>query len=253
MQVPDWDSLTKRVAELFSTSPGSLSPLMPVLDQAVHFLDVDAENRTLLLRGRSLTLGIVASGLSDNNGAPEERSAAWLAEWLKVRVGPDHIQRVMSHLQLGPQNVFARLADGYSVDLTDNVRMLIPVAQAMAVETTGRPEFEARHLVGAMLQTGFLAGQVMALFGLTLDTGVLQDIKNQFIKHIVTPRLGETASLWERVLHASQSRPASDQEAETADMDAILSSVGAQDVTTLAARMLRTASQLNHLSGDQGK
>ncbi|WP_025591061.1 P-loop NTPase fold protein [Agrobacterium tumefaciens] len=253
MRVPDWDSLTKRVAELLSTSPGGLSPLMPVLDQAVRFLDVDAENRTLLLRGRSLTLGIVAAGLSDIDGANEENSAAWLADWLKARVGPDHIQRVVSHLQLEPQNVFPRLADGYSVNLTDNVRVLIPVAQAIAVETTGRPEFEARHLVGAMLQTGFLAGQVMSLFGLTLDTGVQQDIKSQFIKRIITPRSGEIASLWERVLDASEPRPARDAEAETADIDGILSSAGADGVTKLAARTLRIASQLNHLPGNRGE
>ncbi|WP_395515543.1 P-loop NTPase fold protein [Pseudorhizobium flavum] len=256
MQEPDWDVLAKRVAELFAISLDSSTPLASVLEQAVRFIDVDTENRTLLLRGRSLTLGIVVAGLSDNEAPHAEHSSAWLADWLKVRVGPDHIERVVSHLRLEPENVFPQLADGYSVELTDNVQKLLPVAQAMAIETIGRPEFEARHLIGAMLQTGFLAGQVMSLFGLTLDTGVLQDIKTQFIKRIVTPRAGETASLWERVLNASQILPGRNNEsdeADTADIGSLLSSAGAEGVTALAARTLRIASQLNHLPGNRGE
>jgi len=250
---PDWDDLTKRVTELVSTSSGISSQLTSVLDQAVRFIDVDEKSRTLLLRGRSLILGVVAAGLSENGAPDEKHSAAWFANWLKVRVGPEHIERVMSSLRLEPQNVFPQLADGYSVDLTDSVEKLIPVARAMAVQTTGRQEFEARHLVGAMIQTGFLVGQVMSLFGLTLDTGVLQEIKTQFIKGIVTPRTGETTSLWERVLDGSNSRPAGVMETDTADIDAILSSANAEGVTALAARTLRIASQLNHLPGDRGE
>ncbi|WP_172601164.1 P-loop NTPase fold protein [Rhizobium leguminosarum] len=229
MQEPDWYALAKRVGDLFAISLDSSTPLASVLQQSVRFLDVDTENRTLLLRGRALTLGIVVAGQLDSDSLHLEDGAAWFAEWLRVRVGPAHIERVASHLRLEPENIFPQLADGYSIGLSDPVQKLLPVAREIAIETIGRSDFEARHLVGAMLQTGFLAGQVTNLFGLTLDTGVLQDIKTEFIKRIVTPRAGETASLWERALNVSQTSPGqreTSDETGIADIGSLHSSAG---------------------------
>lgn len=197
---PNWGDIAGVVASQFGLQTLRSPTLKTTIEQGVHFIVVDDSARELVFDMRALFLGLLAAGEPNPSSISYGNTASWLVEWFSERTGPV-VSFVATQAQAEPKQVGQAFGQKYRVTLSRSVVGLIKPAATIAQLTVNRPEFEARHLVAAMINDGKITEQALQLFKASLSPDAIDSLKRTLVDRIMrTPEPGESRETWHAAL-----------------------------------------------------
>jgi hypothetical protein len=205
---PTWGEVAAEVARQLGLLTDRSPTLRQTVERGVRYITVhDGE---LVFDSRALFLGLVAVGTGDRDSIRYGNTASWLRAWLAERLGEDQLLRYLSaQTMTAPEEVFPALMRGGQIVLSESVKELRLLATRIAEQTVGRPLFEARHMMAAMILKGTIVYQVLELFRRRLDQADMDALKRFLVNRIMqSPEPGELGDSWLKALSLAPDGPA---------------------------------------------
>jgi len=196
-----WGDIAAKVAGLFGLVTGRSPTLTATINAGARHVNVDGQQ--VVFDTRALMLGMLAAGASDPGGVRYGNTAVWFRDWLAAQTGEDVIVDALSAPPSRSEVEMRILADG-NVILSMSVKAIADSAQELSSQTVGRFEFEARHVLAAMIGKGAVTDQARMLFKLDLDAEKLENLKLYLVDRIMeAPEEGEVRVKWQAALNLS--------------------------------------------------
>ncbi|WP_031237843.1 P-loop NTPase fold protein [Mesorhizobium sp. LNJC405B00] len=258
-EAPRWGELAERIAEKLGLDRARSPTLKTTIERGVRYIKVDDEARQLVFDIRALFIGLLAAGQEDRDSIRYGNTASWFVDWLQRRTGQGQVSEMVI-AQLGNQDaIFAALGTGYEVQISVSVHGLIEPAGSIAQTTIETSQYEARHLLGAMMLRDVVVDQVRQLFSLKLVASDITDLARTLVDRIMTsPQPNETRANWMEALapifglEHTTSGDGLEQttSGDVSRLDRFLQEKGINAATHLARGALDLAARMNQSGGD---
>ncbi|MBZ9772427.1 P-loop NTPase fold protein [Mesorhizobium sp. CO1-1-8] len=229
---------------------GRSPTLKTTIERGIRYVNVDNEAQRLVFDTRALFIGLVAAGQEDRDSIRYGNTASWFVDWLRRRIKPELVSEMVVAQLSDSDLIFSALGKGYKIQLSVSVDGLLKPASGIAQRTIETPEYEARHLFGAMMVRGVIADQIRQLFSLDLTVNDIRDLAETLIDRIMTsPQPNETKKKWEVAL-GSLFGPEPATAGPASELNRLLDEHGLSSATDLATQTLALAAELNQPGGD---
>lgn len=186
----EWGDIAAAVAAQLGLRTNRSPTLTRVVEQGVRYAVVS--DGQLVFDTRALFLGFLAAGGRIEGSIRYGSAASWLRDWLEQRFP-----------NLGIADTLASSAPNLTrpafqeIVLSISVRGLLEPAGRFAQRTNDRAEYEARHLLAAMIVKGVVTDQVSRLYRQPLARPELDALCDYLVEQvIVTAEKDETAARW---------------------------------------------------------